>query len=247
MSKKLKKILKKKSGRGAGGKISTRHQGGRRKRYLREIDWKRDKIGIKAVVESIEYDPNRTAPIALLNYEDGDKRYIIAPEGLKVKDEVCSGPEAELKIGNALPLVKIPVGTVIHCLEIRPGKGAQLIRGAGDGGTIMNRENGMVTVKLPSGELKLFPQQAMATIGQVGNVGWKDRILGKAGRKRRMGIRPTVRGVAQDPHSHPHGGGEGRSGIGRPSPVSPWGKKTLGKKTRKPKKYSDKLIIKRRR
>lgn len=247
MNKRLKRILKKKSGRGAGGTVSLRHHGGRSKRYLRIIDWKRDKIGIPAKVVSIEYDPNRGASIALLQFKDGDKRYIIAPLGLKIGDEICSGSRSEIKIGNALPLKEIPVGMAVHCLELKPGKGAQLVRGAGTAAFIIAKENGKVTVKLPSGELRLFPGEAMATIGRVGNPERKERIIGKAGRKIRMGIKPTVRGVAQNPRSHPHGGGEGRSGIGMPSPVSPWGKKTLGFKTRKHRKYSDKLIIKKRR
>jgi len=247
MDKKLKKILKKKSGRGANGSVSLRHHGGGSKRYLREIDWKRDKIGIPAKVVGIEYDPNRSASIALLHYQNGEEHYILAPEGLKIGDEVNSGPQVEIKIGNALPLKSIPVGMAIHCLEIKPKKGAQMVRAAGNAAYVMAKENGKVTVRLPSEELRIFPEEAMATIGQVGNIERRSIILGKAGRKRRMGIKPTVRGVAQNPHSHPHGGGEGRSGIGMPSPVSPWGKKTLGFKTRKHKKYSDKLIIKRRR
>jgi len=246
MNKKLKKILLKTGGRDAAGHVAVRHQGGGSKRYLREIDWKRNKVGITAKVIDFEYDPNRGAPLALLQYSDGERRYILAPEGLKIGDVVSSGPEAEIKVGNALPLGKIPIGTAVHCLEIKPGKGAQLVRGAGNAAYIMAKEKGKATVKLPSGELRLFSSQAMATIGQIGNIGRKGRILGKAGRKRRIGIRPTVRGVSQNPRSHPHGGGEGRSGIGMPSPVSRWGKKTLGLKTRKPKKYSDKLIVKRR-
>jgi large subunit ribosomal protein L2 len=246
MIRKLRKILKKRGGRDTSGHVAVRHQGGGSKRYLREIDWKRDKVGITARVIDFEYDPNRGAPLCLLQYSDGEKRYILAPEGLKIGDQICAGPEAEIKVGNALPLEKIPVGMAIHCLEIRPGKGAQMVRGAGNTAYVMAKENGKVTVKLPSGEFRLFPSQAMATIGQIGNIERKSRILGKAGRKRRMGIRPTVRGVAQNPRSHPHGGGEGRSGIGMPSPVSKWGKKTLGLKTRRPKKYSDKLIVKRK-
>lgn len=247
MSKKLKKILKKKGGRDNRGHVAVRHQGGESKRYLRVIDWKRDKIGIPATVVDFEYDPNRGAPICLLQYEDGEKRYILAPEGLKQQDKVISGPGVEIKVGNALPLKDIPIGTLIHCLEIKPGKGAQLVRGAGNSAVIVSKEEDKVIVKLPSGELRVFSPEAMATIGQIGNVERKNQIIGKAGRKRRMGIRPTVRGVAQNPRSHPHGGGEGRSGIGMPSPVSKWGKKTLGLKTRRPKKYSDKLIVKRRR
>ncbi len=244
---KLKKILKRSGGRGSNGTISVRHQGGGSKRFLRTIDWKRSKTDLPARVLGIEYDPNRNADLALLQYSDGERSYILRPEGLKVGDSVISGENVEIKVGNCLPLVKIPVGMAIHCLEIIPGKGAQLVRGAGGAAYIMSREGGLVTVKLPSGEIRLFPETGKATIGQLGNLDWKTRIIGTAGRKIRMGIRPTVRGVVQDPRSHPHGGGNGRSGIGMPSPVTPWGKKTLGFKTRKSKKYSDKLIVKRRR
>ncbi len=246
MSKKLKRILKKRGGRDAAGHISTRHQGGESKRYLREIDWRREKIGMPAKVVGIEYDPNRGASIALLSYPDGDNRYILAPEGLKIGETLFSGPEAEIKIGNALPLSKIPAGLAIHCLEIKPGKGAQMVRGAGNAAVVLSKEGGKVAVKLPSGEVRAFFKEAMGTIGQVGNIEKRTLLFGKAGRKRNLGIRPTVRGVAQNPRTHPHGGGEGRSGIGRVSPVSPWGKRTLGKKTRRPHKYSDKDIIKRR-
>jgi len=245
-NKKLTKILPKHSGRDASGKIAVRHRGGREKRFLRLIDWKRDKHDIPAKVVSLEYDPNRTANIALVVYEDGEKRYILAPEGLKIGDKIVSGEKAEVKVGNALPLKKIPVGTPIHNIELRPGKGGQIVRSAGASAQILAKEKGMATVKLPSGEQRLIPLQCWATIGQVSNPLWKTVKLGKAGKKRHMGIRPAVRGVAMHPGAHPHGGGEGRSGIGMPSPKSPWGKKTLGKKTRKPKKYSDKYIIKRR-
>ncbi|MCX6725861.1 MAG: 50S ribosomal protein L2 [Candidatus Shapirobacteria bacterium] len=246
MSKKLKNILAKSSGRNSSGKITVRHQGGRHKRYLREIDFKRNKIDIIAKVASIEYDPNRGADIALLFYTDGEKKYILAPEGLKTGDQVSSGEKSEIKIGNALPLVNIPLGTVIHNLEIKPGKGAQMVRGAGNGAILMNKEEKYAIVKLPSGEQKRIELKCYATIGSLGNVNRKNRFFGKAGAKRHIGIRPTVRGVAQNPHSHPHGGGEGRSGIGMPSPKSPWGKKTLGKKTRSKKKYSNKLILKKK-
>lgn len=246
MNKRLKKILKRQSGRDSGGTISVRHQGGGCKRYLRIIDWKRNKFGVPAKVVSFENDPNRSALIALLSYTDGDRRYILAPLGLKIGDVLTSGEEVEVKVGNALPLAKIPLGIAIHSLEIQPGKGAQLVRGAGVAAFVTAKEGGKVTVKLPSGEMRLFPGKAMATIGQIGNIDWKNRVFGKAGTKIRMGIRPSVRGVAMNPHSHPHGGGEGRSGIGMPSPMSPWGKKTLGFKTRKPKKYSDKLILQKR-
>ena len=244
--KKLLRILKKHSGRNATGKITVRHRGGRQKRFLRIIDFKRDKTDIPAKVVSIEYDPNRNANIALLSYQDGEQRYILAPEGLKVGDTVVSSPTAEIKPGNALPLKKIPVGTPIHNLELKPGKGGQLVRAAGTAALIQSKEGKYASVKLPSGEIRLIPLDCLATIGQVAPKEFKTLKLGKAGRKRLMGWRPAVRGVAMHPGAHPHGGGEGRSGIGMPSPKSPWGKKTLGKKTRKKKKYSDKLIIKRR-
>lgn len=244
--KKLTKILPKHAGRNASGKVTTRHRGGRQKRLLRLIDWKRDKHNIPAKVVSIEYDPNRNANIALLTYADGEKRYIIAPNGLKVGDEVISGPKAEVKVGSALPLKKIPVGMAIHNIELVPGKGAQISRGAGTAVTISAKEGGFATLKLPSGEIRKISLSCYATVGQVGNVDIKVVKLGKAGRKRHLGFRPAVRGVAMHPGAHPHGGGEGRSGIGMPSPKSPWGKKTLGKRTRKRKKYSDKMILKRR-
>jgi len=244
--KKLRTILPKHSGRDARGRVSVRHQGGRQKRFLRQIDFKRDKHDVPAKVVAIEYDPNRGADIALLFYADGEKRYIIAPEGLKIGDELLAGEKAEIKPGNALPLEKIPVGTVIHNVELTPGKGGQIVRGAGTGALVQSKEDGFATLKLPSGELRKVKLTCYATVGQVGRAELKTIKLGKAGRKRLMGWRPTVRGVAQHPGSHPHGGGEGRSGIGMPSPKSPWGKKTLGLKTRKRKKYSDKLIVKRR-
>ncbi len=243
---KLKRILPKKSGRNAEGKVTVRHQGGRHKRFLREIDFKREKRDILAKVVAIEYDPNRNANVALLFYVDGEKRYILAPEGLKVGDEVLASEKAEIKVGNALPLEKIPAGTVIHNLELKPGKGGQIVRGAGTGAILMGKEKKYALVKLPSEEQRKFMLDCWATVGQIGNVDWKNRVLGKAGRKRHLGIRPTVRGVAQHPDSHPHGGGEGRSGIGMSSPKSPWGKPTLGKKTRKKNKYSNKLIVKKR-
>jgi len=244
--KRLRKILPKHAGRNVSGKITVRHRGGRQKRFLRQIDFKREKHDIPAKVVSLEYDPNRGADIALLNYPDGEKRYIIAPEGLKIGDELISGKKAELKIGNALPLKKIPVGTVIHNVELKPGKGGQIVRGAGTGTTVQAKEKGFATLKLPSGEQRKVKLECFATIGQVSRPELKTIKLGKAGRKRLMGWRPAVRGVAMHPGAHPHGGGEGKSGIGMPSPKSPWGKKTLGKRTRKRKKYSDKLIIKRR-
>lgn len=246
MGRKLKSILSKNSGRNSSGKVTVRHQGGRHKRYLREIDFKRDKRGIVARVVSIEYDPNRGADIALLFYTDGEKRYILVPEGLAVGDQIQAGEKADIKPGNALPLVKIPLGTVVHNIEIKPGKGGQMVRGAGVGAILMNKEEKYALIKLPSGEQRKVELSCYATVGQIGNIDRKNRILGKAGIKRHMGIRPTVRGVAQNPSSHPHGGGEGRSGIGMPGPKSPWGKPTLGFKTRLKKKYSNKLIAKRR-
>jgi len=246
MSRKLYRILPKKSGRNSSGKVAVRHQGGRHKRYLREIDFRRDKREIPAKVVAIEYDPNRGAKIALLFYADGEKRYILAPEGLKIGDEVQAGEKAEVKPGNALPLAKIPLGTVVHNLELKPGKGGQIVRGAGTGAMLMNKEEKYALIKLPSGEERKIELICYATVGQLGNIERKNRIFSKAGRKRHLGIRPTVRGVAQNPHSHPHGGGEGRSGIGMPSSKSPWGKPTLGVKTRNKKKYSNKLIMQRR-
>lgn len=244
--KNLTKILPKKAGRNNQGRVAIRHRGGRAKRLLRQIDWKREKDNLSARVASIEYDPNRTANIALVVYEDGEKRYILAPEGLKIGDKIVSGKKAEIKIGHTLPLEKIPVGTAIHNLELTPGKGGQIVRAAGASAQILAKEKGMATVKLASGEQRLIPLTCLATIGQVSRPEWKSVKLGKAGRKRHLGFRPAVRGVAMHPSSHPHGGGEGRSGIGMPSPKSPWGKKTLGKRTRKPKKYSHQNIIKRR-
>jgi len=239
----LKRILKKKSGRNATGKVTVRHQGGGEKRFWREIDFKRSKRQVTAKVEAIEYDPNRGADIALLVYQDGEKRYVLAPEGLKIGDQLEAGPQAPLKLGNALPLANIPVGTIVHNLEIKIGKGGEMVRGAGTGAVLMGKEGRFAMVKLPSGEQRKIELACYATVGQVGRAEIKARIWGKAGRKRHMGVRPTVRGVAQDPHSHPHGGGEGRSGIGMPSPKSPWGKPARGQKTRRSRKYSDKYII----
>lgn len=243
--KKLLSLNPKSSGRNNSGKITVRHQGGRQKRFLRHIDWKRN-VTVGAKVASIEYDPNRTASIALLVYSNGIKDYILAPEGLKVGDVIISGENAEIKIGNCLPLKNIPVGIEIHALEITPGKGAQMVRSAGNVATIQSKDESGVSVKLPSGEIRLFKLTAKATIGSLSNPHHKEEILGKAGRMRHKGVRPTVRGVAQHPGSHPHGGGEGRSGIGMKSPKSPWGKRTLGKRTRNRKKFSNKVIIKRR-
>lgn len=242
----MKEILPKNSGRDVQGHVSVRHQGGRQKRFYRIVDWRRDKDGVPARVVSIEYDPNRPARIALLQYTDGEKRYILAPEKLLVNDQLLSGATAEVKIGNALKLRNMPVGTFVHNVEIRPGKGAQLIRSAGGTAMVLAKEGDNVQLKLPSGEIRIFKADCQATVGQVGNSDWKNQVIGTAGRNRRRGIRPGVRGVAQNPRSHPHGGGEGRSGIGLPSPKSPWGKRTLGKRTRKRRKYSDKLILQRR-
>ncbi|MZP30256.1 50S ribosomal protein L2 [Heliobacterium undosum] len=237
--------LKKKAGRNNQGKLTVRHQGGGHKRMYRVIDFKRIKDGIPAKVASIEYDPNRTSRIALLHYADGDKRYIIAPNGLNVGDTVVSGPDADIKTGNCLPLKNIPVGTLIHCIEMRPGKGGQLVRSAGAAAQLMAKEGDHATLRLPSGEMRKVLAECRATIGQMGNLEHENITIGKAGRKRWMGIRPTVRGVVMNPVDHPHGGGEGRSPIGRKAPVTPWGKVAIGGKTRR-KKSSDKLIIKRR-
>jgi len=237
---------KKNSGRNSYGRITVRHRGGGAKQKYRIIDFKRDKDNIPAKVAAIEYDPNRTARIALLVYADGEKRYIIAPDGLKVGDQVISGQNVDIKVGNALPLESIPVGTLIHNIELKPGKGGQLVRAAGNLAQLMAKEGNYAQVRLPSGEVRMISIKCKATIGQVGNVDHENVSIGKAGRKRWMGIRPTVRGVVMNPVDHPHGGGEGKSPIGMPSPVTPWGKPTLGYKTRKKNKQSDKLIVKRR-
>jgi len=238
---------KKRQGRGYRGHITVRHRGGGVKKRLRLIEWKRQKLGVPAVVKQIEYDPLRSANLALLFYRDGTKSYILAPSELAIGDEVVADEKAELKIGNALPLKNIHIGITVHNVELRPGKGAQLVRGAGTGAIVQAKENGYVTLQLPSKELRLINEACFATIGQVGNIDWKNRKLGKAGRKRLMGIRPTVRGTAQHPDSHPHGGGEGRSGIGLKYPKTPWGKHALGKKTRKKRHYSNKFIVRDRR
>jgi large subunit ribosomal protein L2 len=240
-------INPKSSGRNFSGKITVRSRGGRQKRYLRHIDWKRNLIDIPARVASIEYDPNRSAQIALLVYANGYKDYILAPDGIKVGDKLISSTQTEIKPGNSCLIKNVPIGTAIHNLEIRPGKGAQLIRSAGSYALIQSKEEDKVLVKLPSGEIRIINPNSRITIGSLGNVNHKNEKIGKAGRKRLMGIRPTVRGVAQDPRSHPHGGGEGRSGIGMKSPKTPWGKPALGKKTRSKKKYSRPSIIKDRR
>ncbi len=237
--------LRKKAGRNVRGKITVRHRGGGHKRRYRIIDFKRDKIGIPARVASIEYDPNRTARIALLFYADGEKRYIIAPLGLRVDDVLASGPEAEIRVGNALPIANIPGGPLLHNIELKLGKGGQLVRSAGCSAQLLAKEGKYAHVRLPSGEVRLVHQACMATIGQIGNTEHGNIRLGKAGRRRWMGWRPAVRGSAMDPKAHPHGGGEGRSPIGMPSPKSPWGKPTLGKKTRK-RKDTNKWIVRRR-
>jgi len=243
----LAKGVFKRQGRNNTGRITVRHRGGGEKRKLRIIDWKRDKRGIEATVVSIQYDPMRTANIALLQYTDGEKRYILAPDELKVGDIIKAGEDAQVKAGNALPLSKIPVGIAIHNIELRPGKGAQLVRAAGGAAIIQSKEDEFVTVQFPSKEVRLILGKAYATIGQVGNSDWKLISLGKAGRKRHMGWRPEVRGTAMHPADHPHGGGEGRSGIGLKAPKSPWGKRVQGVKTRTKKKYSNKFIVKDRR
>ncbi len=237
--------LKKKGGRSNQGRITVRHRGSGAKRRLRLIDFKRDKFGVPGKVAAIEYDPNRTAYIALIHYADGEKRYILAPLGLKVGDTVMSGDDAELKPGNTLPLRLIPTGSQIHNIELERGKGGQLVRGAGTAAQLMVKEDEYALVRLPSGEIRRIRSQCLATIGQVGNIDQQSIKLGKAGRKRWLGWRPTVRGSAMSPRDHPHGGGEGRSPVGLPGPKTPWGKPALGYRTRKPK-ASDKLIVKRR-
>ena len=238
--------LKKNSGRNAQGKITVRHRGGGNRRKYRIIDFKRNKDGIPAKVATIEYDPNRTANIALLHYADSEKAYILAPVGLEVGTTVLSGPTADIKPGNAMALKDMPVGTVIHNIELKPGKGAQLVRSAGVSAQLMAKEGKKALLRLPSGEMRFVSIDCKATIGQVGNIEHGNVVIGKAGRKRHMGIRPTVRGSVMNPCDHPHGGGEGRTSIGRPSPVTPWGKPALGYKTRKKNKASDKLIVSRR-
>ncbi|MEG1656256.1 MAG: 50S ribosomal protein L2 [Christensenellaceae bacterium] len=238
--------LKKSGGRNVHGRITVRHVGGGAKRKYRIIDFKRDKDGVPAKVATIEYDPNRSANIALLQYSDGEKRYIIAPVGLKVGDAIVSGDTADIKPGNSMMLSNIPVGTMIHNIEVKPGKGAQLVRSAGNAAQLMAKEGRYAQVRLPSGEVRMILVNAKATIGQVGNVDQENINIGKAGRKRHLGVRPTVRGSVMNPCDHPHGGGEGKAPIGRSGPVTPWGKPTLGYKTRKKKNASDKFIVKRR-
>ncbi|ACA58789.1 50S ribosomal protein L2 [Candidatus Desulforudis audaxviator] len=237
--------LRKKAGRNFQGRVTVRHRGGGHKRLYRVIDFKRNKDGVPGKVATIEYDPNRSANIALVNYADGEKRYIVAPAGLKVGQEIMSGPQADIKVGNALPLRNIPPGVLIHNIELYPGHGARVVRSAGGSAQLMAKEGDYAHVRLPSGEVRLFPLDCRATIGQVGNVEHENIVIGKAGRARWLGIRPTVRGVVMNPVDHPHGGGEGRSPIGRP-PVTPWGKPALGTRTRNKKKASSKLIVKRR-
>jgi len=243
---KLTEVLKKHSGRNSYGRITVRHRGGGNRRKYRIIDFKRNKFDAPGTVLRFEYDPNRSAHIALIEYEDGERRYILAPVGLSQGDMVISSKDADIKPGNALPLTSIPVGTVIHNIELYPGRGAQLVRSAGTSAQLMAREGKMAQIRMPSGEYRLVHSNCMATIGQVGNVDHANIHIGKAGRKRHMGIRPTVRGSAMNPVDHPHGGGEGKSPIGRPGPVTPWGKPTLGYKTRKAKNPTDKYIVKRR-
>ena len=238
--------LKNNAGRNSRGKITVRHRGGGTRPKYRIIDFKRNKDGIPATVKTIEYDPNRSANIALLSYADGEKRYIIAPHELKVGDVLFSGPESDIKIGNALPLANIPVGTMIHNVELKKGKGAQLVRSAGNGAQLMAKEGHYAQVRLPSGEVRKIRMECRATIGEVGNIDHGNISIGKAGRKRHIGIRPTVRGSVMNPNDHPHGGSEGKTGIGRPGPVTPWGKPALGYKTRKKNKPSNQYIVKKR-
>lgn len=239
-------ILPKTSGRDNFGHVSSRHIGGRHKRYYRTVDFKRDKFDVEGRVVSIEYDPNRTANIALIQYGDGEKRYILHPEGLKVGDTILSGQTAEIKIGNALPLSRLPVGTVVHNIELNRGTGGQIVRGAGTGAMLLSKEGDYVKISLPSGETRLVGKDNIATVGTVGNIEWKNVYIGKAGRSRHMGHRPKVRGTAQNPRTHPHGGGEGRSGEGLKQAKTPWGKPARGLRTRNKTKHSNKYIVERR-
>lgn len=241
----LTQILKKHSGRNDTGQVVVRHQGGRHKRFYRSIDFRRDKFGISGKVMAFEYDPNRSTDIALVYYADGEKRYILRPDGLNIDDKIMSGEVAEVRVGNALPLDKMPVGTTVHNIELTKGKGGQVARSAGDQAVILARENEYVHVRLPSGEVRRIFGKNLATVGQLGNIGWKDEVLGKAGASRHRGKRPNVRGVAMSPRSHPHGGGEGRSSVGMPAPKTYAGRVAVGK-TRHPKKASSKFIVKRR-
>ena len=244
--KSLLRSLNKKAGRNSYGRITVRHRGGGNRKKYRIIDFKRQKFDVPGKVLTLEYDPNRSSHIALVGYSDGEKRYIIAPQGLTVGQEIMAGTSADIKVGNALPLSSIPVGTFIHNVELYPGKGAQLARAAGNMAQLMAKENKMALLRLPSGELRNVPEECMASIGQVGNIDHENVKIGKAGRKRNMGWRPTVRGSVMNPCDHPHGGGEGKSPVGRPGPTTPWGKPALGYKTRSKKKASDKFIVKRR-
>ena len=242
----LTEVLKKNAGRNSYGRITVRHRGGGEKRKYRVIDFKRDKMDMEATVLQLEYDPNRSANIALVQYEDGEKRYIIAPVGLKAGDKVLSSAAADIKPGNCLPIANIPVGTVIHNVELQPGHGAQLVRAAGGAAQLMAKEGELAQVRLPSGEVRYVRMNCTACIGQVGNLDHENIHIGKAGRKRHMGVRPTVRGSVMNPNDHPHGGGEGRAPVGRPGPVTPWGKPAMGYKTRKTKNRTNKFIVKRR-
>jgi len=244
--KKLLAVRSNTGGRNSYGRITVRHKGGGNRRQIRIIDWKRSKDDMKAKVVAIEYDPNRTANLALIQYLDGTKSYILAPEGLKAGDTVQNGPKSDIILGNSLPIDVIPVGTIIHNIELKPGKGAQMVRTAGAGAQLMAKEGAYAQIRLPSGEVRMVTVNCRATIGSVGNSEHENINIGKAGRKRHMGVRPTVRGVVMNPCDHPHGGGEGKSPIGKPGPVTPWGVPTLGKKTRDRKKPSDKYIVKRR-
>ena len=244
--KSLIEVRKKNSGRNSYGRITVRHKGGGNRRKYRVIDFRRDKLDMPGTVLRLEYDPNRTAFIALVEYEDGERRYILAPVGLAAGDTVVSSPAADIKPGNCLPLENIPVGTVIHNIELYPGRGAQLVRSAGVAAQLMAKEGNMATIRMPSGEMRKVRMDCRATIGQVGNIDHANVSIGKAGRKRHMGIRPTVRGSVMNPCDHPHGGGEGKAPVGRPGPVTPWGKPALGYKTRKTKNPTDKFIVKRR-
>lgn len=242
--KNLKTLLKKHSGRSSGGMVTVRSHGGRHKRYYREVDFKRDKSGVLGEIVSLEYDPNRNVQIARVKYEDGEYRYILAPKGIKIGDKIVSGDKVESKIGNAMRLKNVTIGTLVHNVELVPGKGGQLGRSAGTALQVLAKEGVFAHLKMPSGEIRMVPLQSLATIGSLGNEDIRQRVVGKAGRSRHMGIKPNVRGVAQDPDSHPHGGGEGRSGIGRKSPMTKYGKKAVGK-TRNRKKWTNKYIIKR--
>lgn len=244
--KKLTSILPKQSGRNNTGKVTSRHQGGREKRFYREIDFKRDKYNVPGRVVAFDYDPNRNVEIVLIHYSDGEKRYILRPVGLNINDTIVSGNNVEVKIGNSMPLSQVPVGTPIHNLELSRGRGSQIVRGAGTMAVVLAKEENFAHVKLPSGEVRKIAVNCIATIGQISNVDWKNQSLGKAGTSRHMGIRPKVRGTAQDPRSHPHGGGEGRSGEGMKQAKTPWGKPARGLKTRKKTKYSNRYILQRR-